>query len=1475
MRASKQEKGAPDDTSFMDSSGRGSRRKSSKGKLLHDSGSAERTAEPMSEPQPEPTPDSPRDGDFAFPTDPETDAEPQGDSEFVASFVSFAAGGESPEDVENDEEDGEDCSCSSCGLAMMEAGLWLGQKMKLRVVPIGLLVFGYITTFAVFWSVYFKRPTIYEGAFGHTTSVNLTQPVAAGTFAQAQWSTVSSHDLLGPSADGLSDSTESYTWRRIIVMYKATFTNPKDGTSQELPLPLDHAHAIEKQLRGLDTWRQLCSIYVPENHRRLCDPGDSYLSVAFGSSAKVSPEGVTEGIVSNITFDGASDSHLVSPQEVATYLRKWSPGSIQRWFATGADMTNPKAFRTLFAFYLPQSIADQAWTKFITIEVEPVMASLEELEDIMVFFSADGPDGLEVQEFSRALERELPILMLSPLFTFLATMLVTQQLLVSLTAALVVVIAAAADALTVEMTHFIELPVMVLIAWGCNAVAATDIACACVRAADFWRHEARLPPKTRLSADDGTRWQFKQLARRVSWFYAEVYLPQLAIVAVLLLLSWTSMPLVNEWMWHTSVGLFLTCVYSAVLLPSAVRCGEFLTCRYVSKAGRSSLRPSMRATSSLRYDIADGLGTCGSILFNTFLPMEFGAKAAWKRKFSDQFAIFSLTTLQSFAIRVVAFVFVIFILIYGSCAGMWPEFHGNTPSLFVKGNRMYQWEVLRQLFDPLPAMSTLLQSEVPDLHRCAPDAHDGPQCDLFLCDATATPSSEKTGCKCYHSRQNAGLPCRGAAARLFGVKGVTLSDDDAWRDFWQQTNDRLQMRGWALNGTDMRNGREGPCANLENCVTVPLGGKNLALEDWETGSIILETVTSIGFTGLPGMQAPSMEDACDRLVCFCGAKECQITWSVFTEGSAWQPLSDDLGSQRMNWPRSANKTAAPGARRLHDDLARYGGSCLNGQCQRLDSFHGDSVLHRPSLYSGGRYPGSRRLSTTPTIDGTVIDVVVIFGLQVPKDPSNRASGVKLEFNSDFVFGDIGMQRSILAFCEGVHPALHVDRAQCWPTEFKLWLLLRSQIYPVSPQEFPGLFQQFMADFSTSMDTQKQGVLKSSGIFWLNDAGRVGGFYTTFEATIPRDVQIQTYMKSWAHYVELRNNMSHAQGKAWFVFPIYVEQEVIDVVQLTAARVYWHFIIGSGIATFIVTWSCGLALGVILSVAVSLYVLGIIAVGIAGRRVCGINEIIVMAAYLTFLTTQLMRVAQQYSFGQERAHKASASLVSMEGKASPHGHLQTAQHLDDIYWDGAVASERKYRAAGAVCRAADSALGQAVAGLFVGLVFMSTALEGLRQIAMAMMVGSVMAFPVALGLLPILFGGFGTSRVRRRAVWVVVKYIWKYHREKNNPDLRKSRHDFLTAESKEAMLAAEMLGWGIAGLLPGHGVQKHRKHHHRQGKKKKAHQRFLLYWRGQGKQELDPVDDHGPTVLSLKLDGATSMPPFHIAFVVKEKWSHEG
>eukprot|EP00932_Pfiesteria_piscicida_P010360 SRR837773.21282.p1 GENE.SRR837773.21282~~SRR837773.21282.p1 ORF type:complete len:348 (-),score=89.60 SRR837773.21282:25-1068(-) len=338
---------------------------------------------------------------------------------------------------------------------------------------------------------------------------------------------------------------------------------------------------------------------------------------------------------------------------------------------------------------------------------------------------------------------------------------------------------------------------------------------------------------------------------------------------------------------------------------------------------------------------------------------------------------------------------------------------------------------------------------------------------------------------------------------------------------------------------------------------------------------------------------------------------------------------------------------------------------------------------------------------------------------------------------------------------------------------------------------------------------------------------------------------------------------------WVVLPGYVETEIAEVVQTTAESTAANFMIASFLATLIITWNAGLALGVMVTLAVSLGVLGMIVVSLADRRTAGVMDIVVMAAYLSMLLTQLVRVAQQYSFGQEEpCSNESFELKSVVGPSSgsaPGVPKPISQQL----WEGAVASERRIRAAGALFRSTDAVLGSTISSLLVGAVFMSTAMESLGQVSMGVMCACLFAIPVVLGLCPILFGmGLGPSRVQWRALCILVSYIRRKRERRRRAE--KSRYgmdaevEYLTAEAKEAMRAAQVLGWPFVRCVPGvpssHG--KHRK-------------RKRLFGRGQNMGHDIGDEDDGPHVMSLHIHGATATPPFHFTTAVREKVGSDG
>merc|ERR1740121_1176037 len=158
------------------------------------------------------------------------------------------------------------------------------------------------------------------------------------------------------------------------------------------------------------------------------------------------------------------------------------------------------------------------------------------------------------------------------------------------------------------------------------------------------------------------------------------------------------------------------------------------------------------------------------------------------------------------------------------------------------------------------------------------------------------------------------------------------------------------------------------------------------------------------------------------------------------------------------------------------------------------------------------------------------------------------------------------------------------------------------------------------------------------------------------------------------------------------------------------------------------------------------------------------DVVVMVTFLACLTAPVLRVAQQYACSQEgpgpqpseqrrfdprSLHVTPKNTGSSTTSSRPSGSDSTVP-----LWPGAVSAERQARTACAFVRAGDTVLAGAFAAAFAGPALMSTELEALGQTGLVIVCACVLAFPTALGVLPVLFSlGFSPSRVWLKAFFI--------------------------------------------------------------------------------------------------------------------------
>lgn len=506
--------------------------------------------------------------------------------------------------------------------------------------------------------------------------------------------------------------------------------------------------------------------------------------------------------------------------------------------------------------------------------------------------------------------------------------------------------------------------------------------------------------------------------------------------------------------------------------------------------------------------------------------------------------------------------------------------------------------------------------------------------------------------------------------------------------------------------------------------------------------------------------------------------------------------------------------------------------------------------------------GQRLVGTeAPT---STVDIVVVFGLVMPTGPPSLIYNSPLNFDRDFKVEHLDAQRSILALCEGVYAIFPVVSQHCWLADFKRWLLLRGQRYPVPPEDFYRRLAEFMHDAIPLMSSED-----GSPRLWLDGTNRILGFYVVFAVEAPGPVEGMALLGRWTTYVQLWNSMAALQaGQAWLVLPSLAAQEELQAVTQTAKLTVILMTVFIGATAVLVTCSCGLALALMASLTLALTLLGAVAIGL-GRRTIGVLEMVLFAAFVSCLAAPLVRVVQQYAYAQEAVcpnYTEDPSELSGVGsytrtarKASPSNHSAVCTDGDPS-WAAAAAAERRARSAGAVCRGSDAVLCGGLAAAIAGPLLFPLQMEPLWQVGLSILCAYAAAVPAALGLLPMLMQlGLGPSRIKRRALLTFAGHLACGCLPANASCEVHEAATGVSKPSEDWSATAGMLSFPctltckLRRLFCCLGSLKHEKRN---------------FGGDVGMEE-------GPHILALDVHGATAKPPIHLVMTTRIKFDGAG
>mmetsp|Transcript_113784 Transcript_113784/g.196726 ORF Transcript_113784/g.196726 Transcript_113784/m.196726 type:complete len:1377 (+) Transcript_113784:59-4189(+) len=1230
------------------------------------------------------------------------------------------------------------------------------------------------------------------------------ESVQEANFQKARVRAVSGPTLLGIGPDGngtISVGAEiGWQWRRVELIYQVregSILSVIDGTIQ-----------FEQQIRNLPGWKMLCQEVVPQAQRRFCDPGDSFAAVVFSTQTEAKAPASAQGVLYEIDYDGNGDgagAPLMPVEGLIEYLKTFQPGYLDSWLninvERGDSPDSTQIMRSMFAFYLPESIANSEWPRFVVDELEPKLVEQAELGEkgefekeysIHLFYRADD---LKSEEFIWAVNNAMAWAGIAAIGSAIATVMVTRRVLLGAATLVMAGISSATAAASVSQFHedgFVELPAVAIASWFLVSANSADLAIACLRAwenrdpfprtmfaefsrvfaswLDRWEMpskksrllcwyfvqfivkvlETAFPPREGDSATPETGWY---PMGKLYWYLTGMLVPQFVSTVLFLTLAHrTELLLLQEFASHAGTGMAMATVFSVLLYPPVLDLGDVLYARAHQKKVTTWRCRCLRCGCCLR--LRDRCSRCFGRCPRPRI-VECGDPPHWRSYFMRRSLEVFARMLNGRPIRVVALLIVVLVTVTSIVTEFASAFVATPPPLFPVGHRSREGPKVQALFGQLPRKLDAPEPTLAGTRKCAPDAFDNATCAFFECEVESQTSAEEEHCLCFHrwgatttvttstlppTTTSVGGPTPPPTISSGRCSAVARVAGLADSSIFPQA----QFWKWAEAQLDTTLGDRG------NQILKPQYHGTLTMEDWATGLKFVQSQFSVG-RKTANEDVPGIEDACAALMCYCDLHTCQLD-------SSWRELG------QFRYSSEAATTTDETRRLMHTSSTP---SVTEAPMRRFPT----AFLSVPPVTL--REP--RRLTESTSN----AEIYIVWGLQKSEEIPFRTSAIDLKFDH-FVMKDPWTQRSILQFCEGTAPHLKIDSRQCWAMDFKRWVLGKAMRFPVNAEMFYQLYFEFTfyrhSEHSEASSFSGGGASGGRGYdyFWLAEDGTIRGTFVSFDVTAPSDQnKVKEYMKVWTEYLENRNEMSPIED-AWMASTLFAESQTADAVRDSASAVFvWSVIFASG-TVLLLTFSPGLTIAVVMCLCISLLTFASFWIGV-GNRDIGSLEIVSLAVFMSGLVTPLLRMAFAYSYARDRPcmpgemmqepdipkgmRSMSISRQSLDWDDASREHAKHMGEGEILMFPGALANERQHRVATAIQRGGSPAMGLAMACIAAGMALLPLEMEALGQVGLSILCLGFLIPPAVLGLLPLLLLlGLGDSKARRKAFLALGQFI---------------------------------------------------------------------------------------------------------------------
>lgn len=1024
-------------------------------------------------------------------------------------------------------------------------------------------------------------PDVAEGAFGLISQTKRNASISFSHFEKAREHTIASLESLDrDSSEGRASASFSYqnntrAWYRVEVLYSKT------GGGLLEQQNVEQIRAVEKSMRDLPGWKKFCEQKVQLEARHFCNPGDSFAAVAFGSNQPADKTEAALGEKNKVVYDARGASMIMPLEPFVQYLKDFQQAALKRWFAMIDTNLHSSPMRSMFAFYLERKEFPE-WEAFMRDELEPFLHEEAskgdgsngdgtgyetEEREVRIFYRADG---LVSKEFVRAVAQDAPMRSVAPLGVFFSVLFTSRRVLLAIMAAVLSLTApliASTLAASRGPTGRLEYAATTVAAWFLVAIACCELALATANAWEFKDDAPELPGF--LKEIPG--WHVMYRLLRFLW---EVPGPIGAPCMALFICGFVvDLPLVTEFTLHVSLGLAAACIFGVLVYPPACEVGDKLRDRALNSEAMKGMKERV---------------------FFCLLPYEAGGQPRFVEKM-EELTKHMIRALGSKTVRTVAFLATLAVLISACFKETSPNFVPDTPELFHAGHRLRVAPKVRELFGSgeLVGVSGAPSPTLRFARKCAPDAYDELECSWYKCEMDENTKIEKGTCSCLKQTagEDRGIRQCGAVARFANLP--LGSDAFAKVSFWRWAEEELKV------------------LIVNNSVSAWKMGA-LEMESWATGKVTTEQQLVVKTHAADG-QAPLWEDACLRMLCYCGPNQCKLD-------DTWKPFGTP-------------EIVAPD-RRL-EYLSR-------------------STFQTSALRNG---------------EDDHYEIYTVWGLRQTDEIPRKYVKQHFDF-SNFGIQSPWVQRSVFGFCSGLPPRLGVVERRCWILDFKRWLVSRGERFPVHSEVFYNRFHHFVAHYA-SLQLEQPG-RDSYNYFWLNNSGAILGCYAMFKGHTENMGRTEA---DWEEYLKFRNEYAYpaafAEGahRAWLVSPQFAASEAERAVKEAAVNMVSLQFVTLTFVTLFLSWSPGLTAATVLISAITLGILVGIGVGL-GRRDFGAMEVTALATFMSILITPLIRVAHQYTLARDgpgddphdQSHEATDSSIGFAPRNANitfHEELQLA------------------------------------------------------------------------------------------------------------------------------------------------------------------------------------------------------------------------